>query len=176
MSYKEKVRTIVIHPWFKRTFTGMSIIFIIATYFISLAPDSFLKLGYAGVFLFNAISSGLLLIPVLVKKLNLPGVVLASALGNIPNTSINYFVGTSTNSLFSKVPIITTVKNLMARFGLIVVFLLAITPTPFDVNGLLSGYLGISYRKYILVNFLGKLTLFTLVGLGMITLTKALNQ
>ena len=63
-------------------------------------------------------------------------------------------------------------KEWMKRFGLFFVYALAIIPLPLDVNGLLAGYLGVSYKKYIAVNFLGKLTIFSLVAFGIISFAK----
>jgi membrane protein YqaA with SNARE-associated domain len=169
---KEKAAKVVKSGIFKKIFIGLGVLFIILTYFISVKPDMFLKYSYAGVFVFNVISSGLLLMPAIATKLNVFLLVLVSALGNIPNTSINYLVGNTSKNLFSKNPIILTLKKLMERFGLLVVYLLAIVPLPVDVNGLLSGYVNVPYKKYILVNFLGKVTIFALVATGVISIAK----
>ena len=114
--------------------------------------------------------------PIIVQKFNLYGVIFASALGNIVNTSINYFIGYASNSMFSGNAVVEKLKNVMKRYGLVAVYLLAVIPLPLDVNGLLAGYLGFSYKRYTLVNFLGKLTIFLLVGLGILTIPKFLNK
>lgn len=176
MKSNGKIAKIITLPWVKKTLTIVSIIFVIGTYFIAISPESFLKLGYVGVFIFNVLSSGLLLVPILVEKMNLPGVVIASSLGNIPNTSINYVLGQNTKSLVAKIPFVPKLEHLVERFGLYIVFVFAMIPFPIDINALLSGHLGIPYRRYILVNFLGKILLFTLVGLGVITLSNALDK
>lgn len=169
---KQKALQVVNSDTFRKLFTILGILFVILTYFISIQPESFLALGYFGVFLFNVISSGLLLMPTLTPKMNLVFLILASALGNIPNTSVNYLVGYSSKHLFSGNTYIGMAKKFLNKFGLFAVYILAILPLPLDVNGLLSGYLGIPYRKYILVNFLGKVTVFFLVGAGIITLAE----
>jgi membrane protein YqaA with SNARE-associated domain len=172
---KEKAARVVKSGIFKKVFLVLGIIFIILTYFISIKPDAFLKYSYAGVFVFNLISSGLLLLPALTGKLNIFLLVFVSALGNLCNTSINYLVGNTSQNLFSNHPIIVTLKKWMERFGLLVVYALAIIPLPLDINGLLSGYVGIPYLRYILVNFLGKLTIFFLVVFGIVTIAKSLH-
>jgi membrane protein YqaA with SNARE-associated domain len=169
-------RAVATSDTFKKTLTGIGVLFIILSFFIAIQPDTFLTFGYIGIFLYNAINSGLLILPVLTQKLPLIPVVLASALGNIPNTSINYFVGNSSTRLFSGNKYITWLKNVMKKFGLFAVFILAIVPLPLDVNGLMSGYLGIPFKKYILVNLLGKLIIFTLVGIGLLTVTASLKH
>lgn len=161
---------------FKWVFLSLGVLFVILTFFISITPDTFLKYGYFGVFIFNVVSSGLLIIPILVAKMNIFMIVLVSALGNIPNTSINYLVGNTSNHLFSHHPVVLKLKKLMEKFGLVVVYILAIVPLPLDVSGLLSGYVGIPYRQYILVNFLGKITVFALVAFGVISLANILKR
>jgi membrane protein YqaA with SNARE-associated domain len=173
---KKKTAGIVKSKFFKVASIVLGILFIILTYFISISPDSFLQYGYAGVFVFNVISSGLLIMPVLVDKLNIFLVVLVSAFGNILSTSINYLVGNTSNHLFSKNPIVIMLKKWMERFDLFIVYILAIVPLPLDVNGLLSGYVGIPYKRYIFVNFLGKVTVFLLVAFGIITVSQTMKK
>lgn len=173
---KKKAGKVVKSGIFKKAFLVLGILFVILTFFISVTPDSFIKYGYAGVFVFNVVSSGLLIMPVLVKKLNIFLVILVSALGNIPNTSINYLVGNTSTNLFSHHPLVVKLKKLMERFGLAIVYILAIIPLPLDVNGLLSGYVGIPYKRYVLVNFLGKVTIFSLVVFGIINISKFIGK
>lgn len=168
---KEKAGKFVRSEGFRRVFLILGVIFIILTFFISASPQTFLPYGYFGVFIFNVISSGLLIFPVLVGKLNMPLVILISAVGNIANTSVSYLIGNTSNHLFTKNRLIIKLKHWMERFGLIVVYILAIVPFPFDINALLSGYVGIPYKKYILVNFLGKITIFALVAWGLVSVT-----
>ncbi len=148
---------------FRKSFTLLGIFFILLTPFISLNPDTFVALSYPGVFIFNMLTSGLLILPSLSQKLNIPLLVVASALGNIVNTSVNYFVGYTSNNLFSNHALVLKTKKLIQKFGLYAVYFLAIVPFPLDVNGLLSGYMGIPFKQYVLVNFLGKVTVFFLV-------------
>jgi membrane protein YqaA with SNARE-associated domain len=161
--------TLIHHPLFRKVLSGIALFFVVLTYFISVTPDSFIKFGYAGIFVFNALSSGLLLIPILLEKFNLYALIFVSALGNIPNTSINYLLGATSSSLFGNNPLIGKAKLLLRKFGLVVVYAFAVIPFPIDINGLLSGYVGIPYLQYIAVNFLGKLTIFLLVGLGVLS-------
>lgn len=173
---KKKAAKVVKSSIFRWVFLSLGVLFVILTFIISITPDSFLKYGYFGVFIFNVVSSGLLIIPVLVAKMNIFLIVLVSALGNIPNTSINYLVGNTSNHLFSRHPVVLKLKKWMEKFGLIIVYILAIVPMPLDVNGLLSGYVGIPYKQYILVNFLGKITVFALVAYGVISIANILNK
>lgn len=166
---KKEAAKVVKNPIFKKIFIGLGIIFIILTYFISITPDSFIAYGYFGVFLYNIFASSILIMPILVEKLNLFWVIIFSALGNIPNTSINYLVGATSKRLFSNNSIVLLLKKWMVKYGLIVVYIVAIIPLPIDVNGLMAGYIGISYKKYIIVNFLGRCTSFLLAGLGVWT-------
>lgn len=156
---------------FRRAYQVIGIIFVISTYFISLSPDSFLRFSYLGVLAFNAVSSGLIIMPLVVQKLNPALAVLASASGNMFNTSVNYFIGATSNTLFSGNPIVNKLKGFMKRFEWWAVLVLAITPLPLDVNGLLSGYLGIPFKKYLFVNFVGKVIIFSLIAVGVFSLS-----
>ncbi len=169
---KKTAANIVKSTLFKRILFLLGILFIILTYFIAVTPDSFLAYGYFGVFLFNVFSTSLLIMPILVEKLDLWLVVFFSALGNIPNTSVNYLVGNTSKHLFSQNSFVLLLKKWMERYGLVVVYLLAIIPLPIDLNGLLAGYVGISFKKYLIVNFLGRATSFLLAGLGIWTFTQ----
>jgi len=168
---KAQLAEYIASPLFRKVFGVLGILFIILTYFISINPGSFLGFGYFGIFVFNVVSSGLLLLPLVVGKFNIIGIVVVSSLGNIINTSINYVVGHSSSRMFSHLPFINSLKKFVKRFGLVAVYVLSIVPFPIDINGLLSGYLEIPFRHYILANFLGKLTVFLLAGLGLLSFT-----
>jgi membrane protein YqaA with SNARE-associated domain len=169
---EEKASSVAQSSVFRKVFSALGVLFILATPFIAFKPDSFTQFGYAGIFIFNTISSGLVILPTLAQKFNSIFLVIVSALGNILNTSVNYFVGYSSTNILSKYKSIGKIKQLLQRFGLIAVYILAIVPLPLDVNGLMSGYIGIPYKKYILINFLGKLTIFSLVIFGFFSLFK----
>jgi len=166
------LQKIVTSKAFRMTFLAASVIFIIATFFISLDPEKFTRYGYPGVFALNVAGSGILLIPTLSTKFNLILLVITCGLGNMLNTSVNYLVGSSGKSFLLKFSFMEIVKKWMKKFEVIAIYLLAIAPLPLDVNGILSGSLGVSYKKYILINFLGKITIFFLVGLGVIAIAK----
>lgn len=169
---KENTLEIITSKKFQKIYKILGVLFIILTLFISITPDSFMMFGYLGIFVYNIVSSSLLIMPILVERFNIYLLVLVSALGNIPNTSINYFLGATSNTLFSRNKYVLMLKKFMNKFGLIAVYILAIVPIPVDINGLLSGYLGIPYRKFVLVSFLGKVTIFTLAAYGVVTLDK----
>lgn len=170
---KKTAAKIVKSTFFKRIFLVLGIIFIILTYFISVTPDSFLIYGYFGVFLYNIFASSILIMPILLERMDLGWVVFFSALGNIPNTSINYLVGSTSKRLFSNNAFLQLLKKWMVKYGLIVVYIIAIIPLPIDINGLMAGYVGIPYKQYIVVNFLGRVTSFLLAALGVWTFAEA---
>lgn len=172
---KKTAAKVVKSTAFKRIFLLLGILFIILTYFISVTPDSFLVYGYYGVFFYNLFASSVLIMPVLVERMDLFGVVFVSALGNVPNTSINYLVGSTSKRFFISNPLVLLLKKWMERYGLIMVYLIAIIPLPIDVNGLMAGYIGIPFRHYLLANFLGRTTSFLLAGLGVWTFTALID-
>jgi membrane protein YqaA with SNARE-associated domain len=172
---KKTVAMIVKSTIFQRIFFAFAIFFIVLTYFISVTPDSFLVYGYFGVFLYNIFSTSLLIMPILVDRMDLFGIIFFSALGNVPNTSINYLVGNTSKNLYAHNKYATLLKHWMRKYGVIVVYLVAIVPLPVDINGLLAGYVGIPFKKYIVVNFLGRATSFLLAGLGIWTFSQILK-
>lgn len=172
---KKTAAKIVKSTAFKRIFLLLGILFIILTYFISVTPDSFLVYGYFGVFLYNIFATSVLIMPILVDRMDLSWVIFFSALGNIPNTSINYLVGSTSKRFFSSNAFILLLKKWMERYGLIIVYLIAIIPLPIDVNGLMAGYIGIPFKQYLLINFLGRATSFLLAGLGVWTFTALID-
>lgn len=173
---RKKIIEIISKKQFQTVYKILGILFIGLTFFISVSPDSFIKFGYLGVVGFNIVSSGLVVIPVLVERLNIVGVVFSSAFGNAVNTSINYFIGATTHTLFSNNIVVKKLKQFMDKFGLFAVYILAIVPMPLDLNGLLSGYFRVPFKKYLIVNFLGKITVFFLVALGVITISNTIKK
>ncbi len=173
---KKSAAQVVKSPVFKLIASVFGIIFLILTFFITLAPDTFSGYGYLGIFLFNIFNTSILIMPILLERFDLWGIVFFSALGNIPNTSVNYLVGDTSKRLFPHNSVITLLKKWMhKKYGLIVVYLIAIIPLPIDINGLLAGYVGIPFKWYILVNFLGRATSFLLAGLGVWTFAQAMG-
>lgn len=175
MYMEKKAAKIVKSTIFKRIFAVFGLIFIALTYFVAVSPDTFIGYGYFGVFLFNIFSSSILIMPVLMERLSLFGIIFFSALGNIPNTSINYLVGDTSKRLFTKNSFVVLLEKWMEKYGLIVVYFIAIVPLPIDVNGLLAGYVGIPYWQYILVNFLGRATSFLLAALGFLAVMPSIK-
>lgn len=65
---REKIIAEIATERFQNIYKIIGILFIGVTFFIFVAPDAFLKFRYAGVMVFNMISSGMVVIPVLVKN------------------------------------------------------------------------------------------------------------
>lgn len=170
MNKRDSLTKIVQSTTFKRIAVLLSIFLIGCTFFIAVQPDSFIRLGYFGVFIYNILGSGIFIIPVLSTKLNIFWLIFFSSLGNVINTSVAYILGHSTHSLFPKVELIAKIKKFMRHYHLIGLYIVTIIPFPIDIAGLLSGYLQIPYPLYVLINFLGKSTLFALIALGIIAI------
>ena len=162
MSTKEKVSRVVSKRRFRYPFSIVGGILILASFFLPREVEHFLKIGYPGILLFNILSSGLILIPIALRQFPLLSLIIICALGNIINTSVYYFVGYNSDELFQNNILLIRLTSLFKKSGLWGVYQLAIIPLPIDINGLLSGYIGIPYKKYIPINFLGKCTQFAL--------------
>lgn len=171
----EKIKAIVTAGWFQKTLRLLGIIFIVATFFITVKPDSFLRFGYAGIFAYSIVGPGLVIVALLAQKVNLLFLILFAALGSCINTSITYAVGNGSNTILGNKKPVIKLRDLVKKYGLIAVYVLAAIPTPFDVNGLISGYLGIPYRRFVVAAFLGRTTSYLLVGLGVFTFLRIIQ-
>ena len=153
---------------FKRIAFLLGIIFLILTAFISINPQPFLKFGYIGVFAFNLFGPGTLLIPSLARHMNIFGLAIASALGMALNDSISWSIGSIGHSVIPHSKKVERIEGSLRKHGPPILFFWALIPFPYDLIGLIAGYLGFSYRNFVIPTFLGKFTRFVLLGYGII--------
>ncbi|MFH1244770.1 MAG: hypothetical protein V1487_04355 [bacterium] len=99
MKWKEKWVTLSQKTWFKRAYASIGMVMIVASLLIVVDPEPFLRYGYWGVFGFNLIGPGTLLIPTLSLKMNIWGLALASACGMALNDSLSWIVGQGGRSI-----------------------------------------------------------------------------
>lgn len=167
---KEKLISIVQSKLFKKITFALGIIFIILTLFISVDPTPFLRFGYLGVFAFNIFGSGTLLVPFLVKHMNLVLLAAFSSLGMAVNDSVSWFIGATGGTMTQKGKKLERIEESVKKYGVIALFFWSLIPFPYDLVGFVAGYLGMPYVKYIIPTFLGKFIRIILIGLGVISL------
>ena len=130
-------------------------------------PEPFLRYGYLGVFLFNLLGGpGTYLIPSLSLKMDLLPLVLATALGMTLNDSMGWIVGQGSTAIFPRGKWAKRAEKVFNQYGVVGLFTLSILPVPYDIVGLVIGYLGAKYRIFFWPTFFGKIVRFTLIGLG----------
>jgi len=168
---KEKVKAIVQSKLFKKVTFVLGLLFIILTLVISVDPKPFLRFGYLGVFVLNIFGSGTLLIPFLIKYMNLFLLALFSGLGIAVNDSVSWVIGSSGESLTKKGKKLERIEKSVQKYGVFALFFWSLIPFPYDLVGFVAGYLGMSYYKYIIPTFLGKFIRIILIGVGIISLT-----
>lgn len=141
--------------------------FIIYTFlFVARDPQPFLKFGYAGVFVFNLFGPGMLLIPFLAQHMNVPLLALVSALGMATNDSVSWIVGKNGDVLLPRNKRIIRIEELIGKYQGIALFFWALIPFPYDLIGLIAGYLQVPYKVFVAATFMGRFLRFLLLGFG----------
>jgi len=135
--------------------------------------------GYLGLFLWNVIASGTLIVP-------LPGlysvflaadiwnpilVALAGAAGSTLGEGTSYFAGRGSHSTVKRVAsnhrMYSKIDGWMRRRGAITLFVFAIIPLPFfDVVGFAAGSLRYPVQRFAVAVLLGKIVKFSIVAVG----------
>jgi len=124
--------------------------------------------SYFGFFLSGLISSSTLFIPfpiysilIFSEKMGLNPIIAAifTAAGATLGEFTGFLVGIGSSSIVFKKEKREYKKyvELFKKFGGITIFLFAALPLPFDVIGIISGFLKYDVKKFLLLTFLGKL-------------------
>ena len=141
---------------------------------VAIRPEPFLRYGYPGIFLFNALSGpGMLLLPSLSLKMS--GLILSavSAAGMAVNDSVSWWIGINTEALVDRGKKLENISKILNKYGMVGLFIWSMLPFPYDFVGLAAGYLGIPYWKYVIPTFLGKFVRFWLICIGAVQIVNA---
>ena len=169
MRVKEKIVYFFQSKTCKRIAFFIGILFLLVTGFVAISPEPFLKFGYPGVFIMSAIGgSSLLLIP-LASHFNIYLLAFAGASGMAINDSIAWIIGNSGKAVVDRPVKLKKIEHSIEKYGIFAIFFWSLIPFPYDIIGLVAGYLGLSYVRYIIPTFLGKFIRFTLIGLGILS-------
>ncbi|HOZ02939.1 MAG TPA: VTT domain-containing protein [Candidatus Woesebacteria bacterium] len=148
-----------------RALLVLGVVFIVLTFFIALDPAYYAQFGYLGVFLFNLFGPGTILVPLMADHFNLGLLALISAFGMSANDSIVYLIGRTGQAVVLPGKKSSWARQLVARHGRLGLFAISLVPFPLDFVGGTVGYLGFSYRYYLLPTFAGKFLRFLALGI-----------
>lgn len=143
--------------------------------FVARDPAPFLRFGYAGVFVFNLVGPGMFLIPFLAQQMNVPLLAFVSALGMAANDSVSWMVGKNGDVVLPRGKRVIRIEALIVKYGAFALFFWALIPFPYDLIGLIAGYLQVPYRMFVLATFLGRLVRFLLIGFGTVAVAGSLQ-
>lgn len=141
----------------------------ILTGLISINPEPMLRFGYLGVFVFNLFGAGTLLVFSLARHMNVFGLAAATSLGMSFNDSVAWLIGNSGQAIVPRSPKTQKVERVIQKYGAFGLFIWALLPIPYDIIGLVAGYLGLSYKQYFIPSFFGKFLRMLLIGLGVVS-------
>jgi len=140
--------------------------------------DTLLGLGYVGIFLISLIASSipflplpyLIIIVISASKYDLWGLILLSAiagLGGSIGKLTTYFLGRGANLALNteKRKQLEIFRKMSRKYGMIAIFLFALTPLPDDVLYFPIGVGKFDFKRFFIANLAGKVTLSVIVGL-----------
>lgn len=133
------------------------------------------SLGYIGLFVISLAFNASIFLPmpifpvvaVMGLAFNPVLVGLAAAAGGAFGELSGYAAGFSGRGILSGNPSYERAKSMMRKWGAAGIFLFSVVPLlPFDLAGMAAGALHFPVWKFLLVSFLGKAILYTIVAFG----------
>jgi len=137
--------------------------------------------GYPGIFLVSFLTNATLILP-------LPGVVIASLMGTVFHPFwvaiaagsgaalgelSGYLAGFSGQGVAEKTPIYNRMEELMRKYGVWAVLILAFIPNPlFDMAGIIAGILRMPLRTFLIWTWLGKVLKMLVFAYGGATISR----
>ncbi len=129
-----------------------------------------LTFSYLGIFIANLIVSATILIPLpgpliivfaYALGLNIFLVSIASAAGSMVGEMVSYYAGFLGNNAAARTvkkykKIEKLVRKYFSKHAIIIIFLAALLPFPFDIAGIVAGASRYSVIKFLIVGFAGK--------------------
>lgn len=155
---------------FKRVLFYVGLVFIVLTFLMSLNPEPFLKFGYGGVFVFALFGPASLVVPILALHMNVPLLAVVTALGMAINDAVSWYVGTLGHVVLPESKHVKRLEKNVRVYGRFALFFWALIPFPYDLIGLIAGYLGFSFAGFMVPTFSGRLVRFLLLGFGVLKL------
>ena len=155
---------------FKKITLVISVIFIIASFFVALDPRPFLRFGYLGIFVYNFFGTGIVLVPVFSRYYNVILVAFFAALGMSLNDTVSWYAGKTGQIILPPSPRMIRIHDQITRYGPWAIFFWALIPFPFDIIAVAAGYLQLPFWRFLIPMFLGRFVRFILLGSGSIAI------
>lgn len=155
-------------PAGKTTVVILGLVFFASSFVSLVDPGRFAHVGYGGVFVFNLFGAGSLLSFTLAQQLNIFGLALASSLGLAINDSVAWLIGKNGDVLIKRPRRVKAIELTVKKWGPVALFFWSLIPFPYDLVGIVAGYLEIPFGRYFLATMLGKFIRSLLIGLGVI--------
>jgi membrane protein YqaA with SNARE-associated domain len=167
---QKRLLAIIQSKTFKKITVVLGIAFLVLTFFISFKPEPFLKFSYLGVFVFNLFGPGTLLIPSLSRHMNIFLLAFFTALGMSFNDSVSWVIGRNGDVIIPRSKKVLKIESGLHKFGPYALFVWSLIPFPYDLIGLIAGYLEFPYKTFILPTFLGRFLRLALIGFGVVAI------
>jgi len=133
--------------------------------YIVVNPEPFVKLGYWGVFIFNLLGPGTIIIPIMVREgLNVWYIALVTAVGMTINDSVSYVAGRFSASGFYQSQRVVKMMQFLGKYDTLAIFLIAAIPFPLDLLALVAGHAHFPFARFAWASLAGKLVRSVLVG------------
>jgi len=175
----DKPRGVGRGDWIKRNYVSLLMVSLVIAISVCLFlyRDRVSELGnygYMGAFLICLVSSATVILPVpgilllfpLAVSFNPILVGLAGGIGGGIGEMTCYIVGYSGRGVVENTRLYNTVVQWLEKWGVLTVFVFALTPLPFDVLGIAAGLLHFPFWKFFIACWLGKTVLFTGMALA----------
>lgn len=147
-----------------------AVLFYLLAFVITFTPEPFLKFGYLGIFFFNLFGPGTFLIPTLSRHMNVILLSLVTAAGMAINDSVSWLAGKNGDIVFPRGRRVARIEAAIKKYGPFTLFFWAIIPFPYDFIAVITGYLKLPFKRFLIPTFLGRLIRFLLMGFGIVAI------
>ena len=167
---KEKLIRVLKSKTFKRFAIGAYFISVVVAYFTAINPEPFLRFGYGGVFVYNILATGIVLVPIISRYMNVFVVAALAALGMAINDSVSWVVGKNGDVILPRSKKVKQIEDTLHKYGPWGLFFFSMIPMPYDAVGVIAGYLEFPFWSFMIPTFFGRFIRFLILGGGSIAI------
>lgn len=155
---------------FRKITAFLALMFMILTFVISLDPRPFLNLGYFGIFVFSIFGSGIFLVPVISRYLNVFVIAFIVSLGMAINDLVSWYLGKRGDIVFPRSKRVIRAEKTLHKYGPYGLLFFSFIPLPYDFFGVIAGYMEFPFWRFVIPTFLGRFLRFLILGTGSIAI------